>query len=175
MLFVLHLKNILFWFQFFFCYCLISFSLLIAKPLKKFFFSLNIKSSKKIFFFFSISFPLFSLEAAPLQLFLSRSLMTSMPVVSSHSSSYITHQQHGTHCDIVLKVAPRTQVLLLRIVAGFSIWLWSLALNWPLALLKLKGLMEEEPRIEMRRLESEGHQWENYPVGQREENFKEMA
>ena len=61
-------------------------SLLIAKRLKK-------------KFFFPISFPLFSLEAAPLKLFLSRSLMTSVHVASSQSSSYITHQQHGAHRD----------------------------------------------------------------------------
>ena len=62
-------------------------SLLIAKRLKK-------KN-----FFFPISFPLFSLEAAPLKLFLSRSLVTSVHVASSQSSSYITHQQHGAHRD----------------------------------------------------------------------------
>lgn len=123
--------------------------------LPHFFISLSSKTSwKSCLHLFPISFPLFFLQATPLRLFLSRSLMTSMPlnpVVSSQSSSYVTHQQHWAHRDTVFKLASRTQVLLLRSVAGFSLWPWSLALDWPFPLLTLKGLVEEEPRIEMRR------------------------
>lgn len=51
-----------------------------------------------------------------------------------------------------LRLASRTHgLLLLRLVAGFFLLLCPLNLDWPLALLILTGLVEEELRIEMRR------------------------